>query len=263
MGMRWKKTSFWGVLLIFLAVMLILKEINVINDVRIWGTILSAFFIAVFINGIRKLSLFRIFFSAAFLLIIWKSEITGFHMKNSTILLIAFLLFLGCNMLFGKSLMRFRTKRAIKKATSGFSDDVRSRIDAGMNGDFETAFRDGFSAMEGEEDFSEDAVCNNSFGALEKRIKSPNLKSVAIVNKFGGSEIYLHESKPASNKILITVDIKCGGVELYIPREWNVENHIVCSGGNIEINSRSSNVTEATVELVGKIVAGSLEINMI
>ena len=71
--------------------------------------------------------------------------------------------------------------------------------------------RDSFTSSHAE---GENIVHVTKFSGAEKYIDSKNLKSVEIINKFGGCEIYMDKAVPSGNEVYVRVECMCGGVEI-------------------------------------------------
>jgi hypothetical protein len=63
----------------------------------------------------------------------------------------------------------------------------------------------------------------NILSGTDRRITSQEFKGGDVHNILGGTKIDLLEAKLAPGDWLLTVSTVLGGVEIFVPREWNIE----------------------------------------
>ena len=101
----------------------------------------------------------------------------------------------------------------------------------------------------------------NRFSGAEKYIDSQNLKSVEIINKAGGMEVYLDNAKAAGDKVYMRIECIAGGMEIYIPKNWKVQNNIDCFVGVVEEpEDIDMAVNDVTLVISGIVRAAGVEI---
>ena len=101
----------------------------------------------------------------------------------------------------------------------------------------------------------------NRFSGAEKYIDSQNLKSVEIINKAGGMEVYLDNAKAAGDKVYMRIECIAGGMEIYIPKNWKVQNNIDCFVGVVEEPADiDMAVNDVTLVISGIVRAAGVEI---
>jgi predicted membrane protein len=64
---------------------------------------------------------------------------------------------------------------------------------------------------------------NNILSGADRRVTSREFKGGDVHNILGGTKIDLLEAKLAPGDWLLTVSTILGGVEIFIPRDWNIE----------------------------------------
>lgn len=92
-------------------------------------------------------------------------------------------------------------------------------------------------AAEGEQQCqSEDGFLNsdNSFSAVRQVVLDEIFKGARIRTDFGGTTIDLRHTHLAPGETYIDVNCNLGGVELYIPTDWNVRIECNCFCGGCE-----------------------------
>ncbi|MCM1103000.1 MAG: hypothetical protein NC409_02745 [Clostridium sp.] len=93
---------FWGLLLILIAVFLIISKLGLVTGISIWSVFFTVIFATLLIRGLIKRSFFSIFFSAAFLCIIYDNQLGITALTPWTVLFAALLLSIGMEILFHK-----------------------------------------------------------------------------------------------------------------------------------------------------------------
>lgn len=63
---------------------------------------------------------------------------------------------------------------------------------------------------------------DNSFGGVRQVILDEYFKGAELTNKCGGTVIDLRRTKIEPGETYVDVDCKFGGIELYVPSQWNV-----------------------------------------
>lgn len=82
-----------------------------------------------------------------------------------------------------------------------------------------------------------------------------------IINKAGGIEVYLDNAKAAGDKVYMRIECYAGGMEIYIPRNWRVENSVSCFAGAVDgPEGTVEAVNDVTLVLTGKVKAAGVEI---
>ena len=112
-------------------------------------------------------------------------------------------------------------------------------------------------------DSGERIYWKTKFGGSEKHIDSPNLVSVDIETKCGGTEVYMDKATAAGDTVAVRVNCTCGGVELYIPRNWHVENQVNCIMGAVDIPAEGNEVNYVRIVLTGQVKLGGIDITRV
>ena len=103
----------------------------------------------------------------------------------------------------------------------------------------------------------------NKLSGTEEYIDSKNLKSIEVVNKAGGMEIYLDKAQAAGEVVFMKIECIAGGVEVYIPNNWKVESNVKCIAGSVELpsdNPRGEAINDVTLKISGQVKAGGVEV---
>ena len=111
---------------------------------------------------------------------------------------------------------------------------------------------------------SEDGVLRseNTFGGVHHVILDEVFKSGVITNTFGGTVIDLRHTKINEGETYLDIDNNWGGVELYVPSDWQVAVRCNAFMGACEDKRWKSSPVDTTRTLVirGKVSFGGIEI---
>ena len=93
-----------------------------------------------------------------------------------------------------------------------------------------------------------------------EKILELTLRYAEIDASFAGVKVYLDQARIPSGNATIIIDSSFAGVELFVPKEWQIVNHVESSFGGIdEKNNRNGEVT-ATLTLEGSNNFGGITI---
>jgi len=81
---------------------------------------------------------------------------------------------------------------------------------------------------------------NNILSGSDRRINSQEFKGGDISNILGGTKLDLLEAKLAPGEWLLTVSTVLGGVDIMVPRDWQIEVHPTSLLGGIDDHTRQN-----------------------
>ena len=102
------------------------------------------------------------------------------------------------------------------------------------------------------------------FGGEKKKLSSHDFEGARLTAIFGGIELDLTNCTLVNERTIIDVTAVCGGIELTVPKEWNIKTDIAPIMGGIE--DRISDIPGAYVDqtkeviIKGEVVMGGIEI---
>jgi predicted membrane protein len=80
----------------------------------------------------------------------------------------------------------------------------------------------------------------NILSGTDRRIDSQEFKGGDVHNILGGTKVDLLEAKLAAGDWLLTVSTILGGVEVFVPREWNIEVQPTSMLGGVDDRTRQA-----------------------
>jgi predicted membrane protein len=208
---------FWGIVFVLAAVAIALNAAGLIT---INGLSPGDFFWTIALAIILILSIphrfwFGIFFPVMGLLKIYAEPLglDVLHVSLWVYLLVALLLSIGFSILFHR---RRHNRWKDKWAYTYDYDDRAYEYGSGYDG-----------ASASEESVDTDVVrVNSSFGNVIKYINSDNLERVEAECSFGAMKLYFDNAKPREAGAIIILEVSFGSAELFIPKEWAVNNEL-------------------------------------
>lgn len=232
-----KKNYFWGVFLVLAGAYLVVSQMGYLPHVGVFTLVFTIVCLAVIVGSIPHLSFGGILFPLAFIGIMYDKQLGITLITPWTILLAALLGTIGLNLLFG----RFRKKHCHGHKHSGKDKENWDKADKG--------------SLDGE-----NVYIRVSFGSVIRYVTSADLHVADISASFGAAKVYFDNAQIPSGNVTVNVDCHFAGVELYVPRSWQVINHVDSSFGAVdEKNSHTGELT-GTLTLEGSNSFGGITI---
>ncbi|MDR1563756.1 MAG: hypothetical protein LBS74_02235 [Oscillospiraceae bacterium] len=116
------------------------------------------------------------------------------------------------------------------------------------------------SAVQDSTSDSDTVQVEASFSETNQQINSQNLKSVYVKCSFGSCNVFFKDATLAPEGASLTLDCSFGGVELYIPKSWNVILKASASFGGISEKNRSEPNSTQTLTITGNVSFGGVTI---
>ena len=113
-------------------------------------------------------------------------------------------------------------------------------------------------------EYSTNSIINvsASFGAKVQYIQTNDLQYVTIDSKFSGLKLYFDQAT-IQNQATIEIDGNFTGIQLYVPKEWNVQSHVRAFFGGVDEKGQPSSSGYPTLNITGCVHFGGVEIHYI
>lgn len=249
--MRNRHGIFWGIFLLIGAGILVASQMHLITYAfSFWSIFLTIILVAVMIRSIISFSIGGIVFPLAFLAIIFAKPLGITALVPWTVLGAALLITIGLSLIFYPAIARRRMTR-MRLRHHGYA----------FQGPHHGNFRHDFDIETVEES---DADINVRMGNSVRYIKSDDFKVANISVNMGNAKVYF-DNVTVNDTAEINIDVSLGGLDLYIPSSWNLEQEIDDSSiSGIEEIGRSNATSESpTVKLRGYVSMSGVKINYI
>ena len=238
---------FWGIALVAVAIFLVMNQLHLFAfHLKISMIIWSIIFGAALIESLADRSLFGTTFSIAFLLIVYAEPLHITKIVPWTVLIAAFLIYLGLSLIFKRSWFP-KTVYFNQKKRQDFKNN-HSRADNNV-----------LNASNSEAD-GEDIVINQRLSSVSRYISSKNLRSITINSSLGEVEVYLDQAEAAGDTVVADINGTMGEIEFYLPSSWKVDSqNLNVALGELEIEGESTG-GGPTLVLTGHSSMGEIEV---
>ena len=238
---------FWGIALVAVAIFLVMNQLHLFAfHLKISMIIWTIIFGAALIESLADRSLFGTTFSIAFLLIVYAEPLHITKIVPWTVLIAAFLIYLGLSLIFKRSWFP-KTVYFNQKKRQDFKNNY-SRADNNV-----------LNASNSEAD-GEDIVINQRLSSVSRYISSKNLRSITINSSLGEVEVYLDQAEAAGDTVVADINGTMGEIEFYLPSSWKVDSqNLNVALGELEIEGESTG-GGPTLVLTGHSSMGEIEV---
>ncbi|MEW8995751.1 LiaF domain-containing protein [Clostridium sp.] len=227
-----KERIFWGVLFILIGIFLIISKLGYFPNVNVFSLLLTAFLVVVIVKSLLRLNFAGVLFPIAFICIIYDKQLGITNITPWTVLIVALLGSIGFSMIFHKPTKWVNVK-------CDYEDYKFEKID--VEDESHVRFK-------------------NSFSGSTKYINTDNFEQADFTCSFGALKVYFDNATMSNNNAIIRINASFSGVELYIPKNWKVENKTNVFLASIDEKNRNNGITTNTLTLVGDINFSGVEI---
>ena len=227
-----KERILWGLLLILGAAFLIISKLGYFPDINAFNLILTFFLVIVIVKSLLRLNFEGILFPIAFICIIYDKQLGITELTPWTVLIAALLGSIGLSMIFHKNskwINRHHDYEDHKFEKFNVEDESHVRF-------------------------------SSSFGASIKYINTDNFQQADLSCSFGAMKIYFDNAVMSSNSATVRISASFSGIELYVPKTWNVSDRTNVFLGGIDEKNKNNSLTTNTLILVGDISFSGVEI---
>jgi predicted membrane protein len=99
------------------------------------------------------------------------------------------------------------------------------------------------------------------FDGIDEEIDVSGKESLSLICHFGGMNLSLSEAENVGDKLIVDLDVSFGGIDLTLPKTWEVINETSCIVGGTDIEDCELPDDCSTLILTGKILIGGMDIN--
>ena len=230
-----ERNIFWGILFVLGAIGLVIGKMGFLSDVNPFSLGFSVILGAIIIDSLFRLNYAGILFPIAFLCIIYDKQLGITALTPWTVLIAALFGSIGLSMIFPK-------KNKFFKKSSSWSLEEGEKINIEDEGNIKISA---------------------AFSGGTKFINTDKFASANISCKYSGLQVYFDNAVMAENTAVIKLDVAFSGLELYIPKNWNVENRTNVFLGGVENKKYGDKVYTNTLILTGDVKLSGVEIHYI
>ncbi|SHJ09252.1 hypothetical protein SAMN02745163_01287 [Clostridium cavendishii DSM 21758] len=226
-----KERIFWGFLLVLGGIFLIISKLGYFPSVNVFSLLLTIFLVVVIVKSLTRLNFVGILFPIAFICIIYNKELGITQITPWTVLIAALLGSIGFSMIFHKR---------IKWISKNYNDDYKFE-EINIEDESHVRFK-------------------SSFGASIKYINTDKFEQAHFDCSFGAMKVYFDNAIMSGNNATVMIDASFSGIELYVPKTWNIDDKTNVFLGAVSEKNRSGQITTNTLTLVGNVSFSGVEI---
>ena len=217
------RNLFWGLFLILGAAFIIISQIGIFEDVSLLKVVFAVLLTGVGIAGLIHLEFTLILFPIAIILIMFDQELNITKLTPWPVLSTALLGSIGLSLIFRRHHKCFFYEKYMK-------DVIINEPDSG------------------------NVSCSAHMGSTVKYINTKEFEKGIVDCSFGEATVYLDNADIKDSSAVLQVDCAFGGVELYLPKHWQIEKSIDVFIGGIDEKGRKDQVCNGpTLILTGRI----------
>lgn len=223
-----RERIFWGLFFIIGAVALVVGKLGFLEGISLWTVLFTIFLAACLVKSIFNKSMTGVLFSAAFLCIVYSDPLGIKALTPWTVLLAALLGSIGFSIL-----RRPRIYHQCCNSSAQFAQET----------------------VEGQRIYLDASFCGST-----KYVRSDDFKGAELHCVCGGMKVYFDNAVIREGQADLRLDVNLSGVELFVPKEWNVVNEARITMGGIEEKNRSATTGVPVLRLIGKMNLSGLTI---
>ena len=234
-----KRNWFWGIICILGAILIFGNLFGFLPfTFSLWKIIGTLICLSVIIDGIKERSFYSPLFGIVIIFYLFRKDL-GFEDISFWLLMVGtWLLAWGLTSIFHPEKNHIKVNKQID---INFGDDDTENVE-----------------------YSTNSIINitSSFGEKVQYIQTNDLQYVTIDSKFSGLKLYFDQAT-IQNQATIEIDGNFTGIELYVPKEWNVQSHVRSFFGGVDEKGQPSSSGYPTLNITGHIHFGGIEIHYI
>lgn len=231
---------FTGLLFIFAGLALVVNKMGYLQDINIFSLLITIFLISIIVKSIRDRSIFGILVPLSLITIIFKEYLGISHLSSWTIIISAVLISTGLSIIFKPNKYRIYSNIKGKKYNiNGKFSNGESSFDEGKDGKI---------------------YIGATFSENIKYLKSQDIKNIFLDSTFGAIKVYFDNAEMEGDRATVYLKATFSGVELYVPRNWQVIDNTSITFGGLNEKNRSDDEKVKTLILQGNVTFGGVEI---
>lgn len=231
---------FWGLFFLLAAVFVLASQMGAFGRIGALSIVATFLAAALCIHSAVRKNFFGLFLSLALIYLIYQKPLHLYSLSFWLLLLVAVLASIGCGILFG-----------------GHRWHNACGWHGGRN-------HKSFGASKESLDDNNPSA-QVSFQSSSKYLHSDALKSGWFSASFGELDVFFDQARLGPEGAEIHVECSFGSIKLFLPKEWDVTDHVETSFGSVENDVRSFRpaADAPKLTLTGEVAFGSLEIHYI
>lgn len=246
-----KRNIFWGIICLALAALIILSVTGVFSIPFFAGIstgkfIVTIIMIIIIVSSLSNFSIEPVIIGLGVLLKLYEKEL-GISISIPILIAVIFLLIMAYHFLFPHRINHNPNQNhEHHDHNSNFGEQQFKTNVTEENGDF--------------------IEIRNNFNGITKYINSQNFCGGSVDSAFGGSEIYFTNAKVPSGHATLDLNVKFGGVSIYIPYNWKITSHVSAVMGAVNESPmvlKDGETYPVELELTGSVSFSGVDVKRI
>lgn len=222
-----------GIVLIAAGIGIILNKLGYLTNINLFGLLATVYLVYTILKSLYWKRIYGVLIPISLIIVI-NAEYLGIVSFNPWILVIAAVLI-----------------------STGLSMIFRPKGKSWCMGGY---YKDMESVIEEEEGY---IFLRNSFSETIEYLKSNDLGKVRLESNFGSMKIYFDSVTLKNNEVDVILDVNFSGVELYVPKDWEIKNRVSATFGGVKESGRELEDKTNTLNLLGNVDFSGVEIHYI
>ncbi|MDQ0151147.1 LiaF domain-containing protein [Eubacterium multiforme] len=227
-----RERIFWGVLFILIGIFLIVSKLGYFPNVNVFSLLVTIFLVVIIIKSLIRLNFAGILFPIAFICIIYDKQLGITNITPWTVLIAATFGSIGLSMIFHRPMKCINNK-----------DNYKNKNYERINVEDENYVK-----------------FDNSFCASIKYINTNKFEQGDFNCSFGALKVYFDNAIMNSDTATVRIDASFSGVELYIPKNWNVQDKTNVFLGSVTEKNKTNEIITNTLILIGDVSFSGVDI---
>ncbi|MFL0245640.1 LiaF transmembrane domain-containing protein [Candidatus Clostridium stratigraminis] len=225
---------FWGVFFLLSAIFVILSQVWFFLGISVTSILASVFLAALAISSLLRLEYFGTFIPLSILYIIYSKPLKLFYISPWLLISSALLISISFSLLF--------PKRKKKKLHFYYSSEKINHASENID--------------------NNNPYVKVSLNSASKYVHSDDLHGGQFISNLGVLDVYFDQVKISSEGAKIFIDCNLGSINLYIPKDWRLNEELHSYLGEVKYHNNPTNLpgNAPKVTLTGKVVLGDVKI---
>lgn len=231
---------FWGIFFLAAAIFVIASQVGAFVSIGFWSIAATVLLAAVLISSVMSLNFFGIFFSLAFLYLIYQNPLHLVVFSFAMLMLVAFFASCGFSILFHNHWHSHWNRHGDWQNDGNWDQDVET-----LNGN--------------------DIFIKANFSNSCKYLHANCLKRARLTSSFGKLSVYFDQVRPDPAGAELNVNASFGEMILFLPKSWHVIDRAHVGFGAIDNDARETPAEPGspTLTLTGSVSFAHLEIRRV
>jgi len=229
---------FWGVVLLLAAAFVLTNKFIGFADIGIGSIVISILALAFIIQCLARFHIAPIVIPLAVLYFIFRARLGLPEIQTWKLITATVLAFIGLNILLPQ-------RRSYNQCNNSDRSGDHQKIQTDGNKD-------------------NNPYVGVNFGAISRSLNADSLETVRLSCNFGAMEIYFNQAELSPNGAVADISCSFGGIQLYVPRHWQVIDRMHCTLAGVNIKSFTAPAENAPrLTLNGSVSMGGVEVKYI